>query len=34
VVFAKTFKHSILLTVILGVLVWVQQNFLQGMIPH
>jgi lactate permease len=34
VVFAKTFKHSILLTVILGVLVWVQQNFLQGMIAH
>ena len=34
VVFAKTFKHSILLTVILGVLVWLQQNFLQGMIPH
>src|SRR6266702_4673729 len=34
VVFAKTFKHSILLTVLLGVLVWLQQNFLQGMIPH
>ena len=34
VVFAKTFKHSILLTVILGVLVWLQQNFLQWMIPH
>ncbi|MEX3852721.1 L-lactate permease [Paraburkholderia sp. BR10923] len=34
VVFAKTFKHSILLTVLLGVLVWAQQNFLQWMIPH
>jgi lactate permease len=34
VVFAKTFKHSMLLTVLLGVLVWVQQNFLQWMIPH
>ncbi len=34
VVFAKTFKHSILLTVLLGVLVWLQQNFLQWMIPH
>ncbi|WOD19467.1 L-lactate permease [Paraburkholderia kirstenboschensis] len=34
VVFAKTFKHSILLTVLLGILVWLQQNFLQGMIPH
>jgi lactate permease len=33
-VFAKTFKHSILLTVLLGVLVWLQQNFLQWMIPH
>ncbi|NVI06743.1 L-lactate permease [Paraburkholderia youngii] len=33
-VFAKTFKHSILLTVLLGVLVWAQQNFLQWMIPH
>jgi lactate permease len=34
VVFAKTFKHSILLTIVLGVLVWLQQNYLQGMIPH
>jgi lactate permease len=34
VVFAKTFKHSILLTVLLGVLVWLQQNFLTWMIPH
>ncbi|NML29742.1 L-lactate permease [Paraburkholderia antibiotica] len=34
VVFAKTFKHSILLTVLLGLLVWAQQNFLQWMIPH
>jgi lactate permease len=34
VVFAKTFKHSILLTVLLGVLVWLQQNYLQWMIPH
>jgi lactate permease len=33
-VFAKTFKHSILLTVLLGLLVWAQQNFLQWMIPH
>jgi lactate permease len=34
IVFAKTFKHSILLTVVLGIMVWVQQNYLQGMIPH
>jgi lactate permease len=34
VVFAKTFKHSILLTVVLGILVWLQQNYLQWMIPH
>jgi lactate permease len=34
VVFAKTFKHSIFLTIVLGILVWLQQNFLQGMIPH
>ena len=33
VVFAKTFKHSILLTVLLGVLVWLQQNVLTWMIP-
>jgi lactate permease len=34
VVFARTFKHSILLTVLLGILVWLQQNVLSGMIPH
>ncbi len=34
IVFAKTFKHSILLTVLLGILVWLQQNVLTGMIPH
>ncbi|TKC86709.1 L-lactate permease [Trinickia terrae] len=34
VVFAKTFKHSIFLTIVLGVLVWLQQNVLTGMIPH
>jgi lactate permease len=34
IVFAKTFKHSIFLTVLLGILVWIQQNYLQGMIPH
>jgi lactate permease len=34
VVFAKTFKHSMLLTVLLGVLVWLQQNVLTWMIPH
>jgi lactate permease len=33
-VFAKTFKHSIALTALLGVLAWVQQHYLQGMIPH
>jgi len=33
VVFAKTFKHSILLTVVLGILVWLQQNVLTWMIP-
>jgi lactate permease len=33
-VFAKTFKHSILLTVLLGILVWLQQNVLTWMIPH
>jgi lactate permease len=32
-VFAKTFKHSILLTVLLGILVWLQQNIFTGMIP-
>jgi lactate permease len=34
VVFAKTFKHSLILTVVLGIIVWLQQNYLQGMIPH
>ncbi|MEX3924354.1 L-lactate permease [Paraburkholderia sp. BR10936] len=34
IVFAKTFKHSILLTVLLGILVWLQQNLLTWMIPH
>jgi lactate permease len=33
-VFAKTFKHSILLTVLLGILVWLQQNVFSWMIPH
>jgi lactate permease len=33
VVFAKTFKHSILLTVVLGILVWLQQNVFTWMIP-
>jgi lactate permease len=32
-VFARTFKHSILLTIVLGVLVWLQQNVLTSMIP-
>ncbi|MDR5750102.1 MULTISPECIES: L-lactate permease [unclassified Caballeronia] len=32
-VFSRTFKHSILLTVLLGVLVWLQQNVLTWMIP-
>jgi lactate permease len=32
-VFARTFKHSILLTIVLGVLVWLQQNVLTWMIP-
>lgn len=34
VVFAKTFKHSLILTIVLGIIVWLQQNYLQGMIPH
>jgi lactate permease len=34
VVFARTFKHSILLTFLLGVLVWLQQHVLTWMIPH
>ncbi|MDR2853416.1 MAG: L-lactate permease [Burkholderiaceae bacterium] len=33
-VLAKTFKHSILLTVLLGILVWLQQYVLTWMIPH
>jgi len=33
VVFVRTFKHSILLTIVLGVLVWLQQNVLTWMIP-
>ena len=33
-VFARTFKHSILLTVLLGILVWLQQNVFTWMIPH
>jgi len=33
-VFAKTFKHSILMTVLLGLLVYAQQNWLTWMIPH
>lgn len=32
-VFARTFWHSVLLTVLLGVLVWLQQNVLTWMIP-
>ncbi len=34
VVFAKTFQHSIFLTILLGVLVWLQQNVLTWMIPQ
>ena len=30
---ARTFKHSIFLTLLLGVLVWLQQNHLHWMIP-
>ncbi|KND52704.1 L-lactate permease [Candidatus Burkholderia verschuerenii] len=33
VVFVRTFKHSILLTILLGILVWLQQNVLTWMIP-
>jgi lactate permease len=33
VVFAKTFKHSLFLTILLGILVWLQQNVLTWMIP-
>ncbi|RKP50276.1 L-lactate permease [Pararobbsia silviterrae] len=32
-VFAKTFKHSLVLTIVLGILVWFQQNVLTWMIP-
>ncbi|SAL76014.1 L-lactate transporter [Caballeronia arvi] len=32
-VFARTFWHSIFLTILLGVLVWLQQNVLTWMIP-
>ena len=34
VVFARTFKHSIILTLLLGVLVALQQYVLPWMIPH
>ena len=34
VVFARTFWHSIILTLILGVLVALQQYVFPGMIPH
>jgi lactate permease len=33
VVFARTFWHSVLLTVLLGILVLVQQHWLTWMIP-
>jgi len=33
-VFAKTFKHSIALTVLLGIIVWIQQYYVPGIIPH
>ena len=33
VVFARTFKHSIFLTILLGVLVLIQQYLVPGMIP-
>lgn len=33
VVFAKTFKHSVILTLLLGLLVWLQQYSLSWMIP-
>jgi lactate permease len=33
-VFAKTFRHSIFLTILLGVLVWLQQNVFPWMIAH
>ncbi len=34
IVFAKTFKHSVILTLVLGLLVWLQQTSLSWMIPH
>ena len=34
VVFARTFKHSIVLTLLLGGLVLLQQYFFQGIIPR
>jgi lactate permease len=33
-VLARTFKHSVILTLLLGALVHIQQYFLPGMIPH
>jgi lactate permease len=33
-IFARTFIHSIILTVLLGGLVWLQQYVWPGMIPH
>jgi lactate permease len=32
-VFARTFKHSVFLTLLLGVMVLVQQYVLPGMVP-
>ena len=34
VVFARTFKHSITLTILLGILVVIQQYLIPGIIPH
>jgi lactate permease len=34
VVFARTFWHSVLLTLLLGVVVFLQQHVLSWMIPH
>ena len=34
IVFARTFWHSVILTLILGVLVALQQYVFPGMIPH
>ena len=33
-IFARTFVHSIILTLLLGVLVWMQQYVFPGMVPH